>query len=53
MGSHLNIHIYSENSCGTASVADRGQQLEVITHGTPVEVTNPLALAAQMRRRVS
>ncbi len=50
MGSHLNI---SENSCSTATGADRGRQLEVITHGTHVEVTNPLALAAQMRRRVS
>jgi hypothetical protein len=27
-----------------ASVADRGQQLQVITHGTPVEITKPLAL---------
>jgi len=27
-----------------ASVADRGQQVEVITHGTPVDVTKPLAL---------
>jgi hypothetical protein len=27
-----------------ASVADRGQQLEVITHGIPVEVTKPLPL---------
>lgn len=27
-----------------ASVADRGEQREVKTHGTPVEVTKPLAL---------
>jgi hypothetical protein len=32
MRSHLN------------SAAERDQQLEVITHGTPVEVTKPLAL---------
>jgi hypothetical protein len=38
------FNIYSENSCSIASVADRGRQLEVITHGTPVEVTKPLAL---------
>jgi hypothetical protein len=42
MGHILNIH--SENSCTIACVADRGRQLEVITHGTPVEVTKPLAL---------
>src|SRR5213080_3983775 len=44
MGSHLRFNIYSENSCSIASVADRSQQLEVITHGTPVEVVKPLAL---------
>jgi hypothetical protein len=38
------FNIYPENSCSIASVADRGQQLEVITHGTPVEVTKPLPL---------
>jgi len=46
--------IYAENSCIIASVADRGQQLEVITHGTPVEVTEPLALGnvAAVDRRI-
>jgi hypothetical protein len=44
MGSHLTFNTYSENSCSIASVADRGQQLEVIAHGAPVEVTEPLAL---------
>ena len=36
------FNIYSENSCSIASVAERGQQLEVITDGGPVEVTEPL-----------
>jgi hypothetical protein len=44
MGSHLTFNIYAENSCSIASVADRGQQLEVITHGTPVEDGKPFAL---------
>ena len=45
MGSHLKtFNIYFENSCSIASVADRGQQLEVNTHRAPVEVTKPLAL---------
>jgi hypothetical protein len=47
MGSEMEkwvaLNIYPENSCSIAC-ADRGQQLEVITHGTPVEVTKPLAL---------
>ena len=45
MGSHLTFNIYSENSCSIVSIADRGQQLEVITHRAPVEVAKPLALA--------
>ena len=38
------FNIYSENSCSLASVADCRPQLEVITHGMPVEVTKRLAL---------
>jgi len=37
MGSHLTFNIYSENSCSITSVAECGQQLEVITHGRPAE----------------
>jgi hypothetical protein len=44
MRPHPNVQHLSEHSWGTAAVADRGQQLEVITHGNPVKVTKPLAL---------
>jgi hypothetical protein len=42
MGSHLTFNIYSENSCDIACGADHGQQLEVIAHGMPVEITKAL-----------
>jgi len=43
MGSYLTFNIYSENSCSITSVAECGQQLEVITHSTPMEDGIPVA----------
>ena len=50
MGRISTLDIYSENSCGIASVADRGQQLEGITPGTAVVEGIPTAKLRRDRR---